>query len=138
MRKICPPILLLLTLCLIWLPGTAGAVEDPCMDNPDYLYLYTAFDGENYLQCSSVVEDEYQPPRCKLEGDVIHVPRADDGKIAKRHVIFRYDSDKQLASFYDEGTWYDVDAFGHSSADKRSLTLANVLYYARYGVDFYR
>ena len=130
-------ILFLFLLFVCASPGMAAAADDPYVSDPDYLYLYTAFEGENYIDCSSVTVDEYRPPFYKLEGDVVHVPHDETAAISRQHVIFKYNYKQQLASYYDDGLWIDVDALSRTSSDKRKRTLANLLFYAEYGIDFY-
>lgn len=129
-----------LFLCLLFaftIPCIAAAADDPYARDQNYLYLYTAYEGENYIDRSSVTVDEYRPPFYKLEGDVVHVPHDETADISRQHVTFKYNYRQQIASYYDDGLWTDVDALSRTSTDKRKRTLANLLFYAEYGIDFY-
>ncbi len=118
-------------------PRLAAAANDPYVDNPGYLYLYTAYDGENYLDRSSVTVDEYRPPLYQLEGDFLYVPHDEDAAITRHHVTFKYNYTQQQDSYYENGLWTDVNALSRKIFDKHKRTLANLLFYAAYDIDFY-
>lgn len=130
-------IVFLFTAFLLLTASTICSAEDIYMDNPNYLYLYKESGEENYLDRHSVSVDQHTPPVYRLEGDVLHLPKDEDAKVTKTHVVFKYDYKEQTASYYIDGIWIEVNIFGHSSADKHNIILANTLFYAAYGIDFY-
>lgn len=107
-------------------------------DNPDYQFLYTAYQGKNYLQLSSVLVNEYNPPKYQLTGTTVHVS-GDNGSVTQGQVVFRYNYDQQKAYSYDRyrHQWLEVNRGKNDMVSERGVILVNALFHAAYGMEFY-
>lgn len=130
---------LMILVAMIAILGVASVcLANEYDDNSDYQFLYTAYQGKNYLQLSSVLVNEYNPPKYQLTGTTVHVS-GDNGSVTQGLVMFRYNYDQQKAYSYNRYTqqWLEVKRGKNDMVNERGVILANALFHAAYGMEFY-
>ncbi|WP_110955427.1 hypothetical protein [Anaerosinus massiliensis] len=130
--------LIRLVLVIVMLGVASICLANEYDDNPNYQFLYTAYQGKNYLELSSILVNEYNPPKYQLTGTTIHVS-GDTGSVTQKEVVFRYNYDQQKAYSYDGymHEWLEVKRSKNNMVNERGVILANALFRAAYGMNFY-
>ena len=108
-------------------------------DNPNYKFIrYDGVSGlEYYLNLRSVDVQEYNPPHYQIAGQFIVVDSY-DGSEKKFNRTLRYNHYSKDVFYMDEnGNWKISRNKTDQNSDAIAISLANALFSAAYGMDFY-
>ena len=126
--------LLFVTLLLFGTVCSANEYED----NPNYQFLYYGSQGSNYLDLTSIVVNEYNPPKYEIGAVTVHVDTA-TGQTVSGTTTVRYNYDEQSAYSFNEWTqkWMRVENSDVDLVHERGVILVNAMFHAVYGINFF-
>lgn len=136
--------LLLLSLCLFLMAGTASAsmYQRFLNDDPNYV-IVDGHTGEAwYLDRSSLYVEKYDPPQYIIVANVCRVPHADRGNKTISDVTtyrFFYNWD-QRKMYWDKGgnsNWVYLDPQGYWAATGIVMPAGEMAFYLAYRMRFY-
>ena len=110
---------------------TAGA--NPYENDQNYVYVWRY----NYLDLRTVTVQENSPPYYIIKGDFIYFDTKNSTSTAPRTVTIKFDELAQLTFLNKDGVWKSINVFGTDSSATSNRKVADVLFKAAFGREFY-
>lgn len=102
-------------------------------NSPHYIFVTTS-QGRIYLDLRTVNVHDYNPPHYQIAGEFIWV---NGDKENRFEVVIRYNFDTKETYGRRDGYWTKSDVNGDSNIQKNNRKIADALFSAAYGMDFY-
>lgn len=132
MKKILAIIVFLMI--IITSSNLCSAYERNEYDNSPHYIFVTTSQGHIYLDLRTVNVHDYNPPHYQIAGEFIWV----NGDRERRfEVVIRYNFDTKETYGRRDGYWTKSDVNGDSNIQKNNRKIADALFSAAYGMDFY-
>ena len=112
-------------------------------NDSDYVFVTTGQQGSYYLSLKSIDVQEYNPPHYQIAGTFVHVYGLGDGRKERWFsVIKRYNWYTKETFGRDENGYWRKEEIGNRNdnglgAGARERKMADALFRAAYGIDFY-
>ena len=115
---------------------------NPYENNPDYYFVNSIQGPKTYLYLPSIDVQEYNPPHYQIKGKFLTVGNVEsryDRSVSVWYATIRYNwYTKEAFELLENGSWRKMaQGLKSSSPVNYDKTIANALFIAAYGMNFY-